>query len=171
VSTGTRIERRKANRKTDRSSILRIQLGDGKSYSRWVTADLREKSDFGVGITTASPLPVGSKILVRGRLRDTQTEATLHARVQWCIEQPAGNFHAGIEILTDEQAPGTGHAQVLRPQTAEADYYEIMQLSPNARIRKRLNASIATWRSAGTRTAGKRTLKTCSSNSTRPMRY
>jgi hypothetical protein len=130
------LERRKSNRKNHEPHVLRVQLADGMGNSRWVTADLREASEFGLGISAMAPLPVGTKIMVRGKLGENQSDATLPAQVQWCAEQAQGGFHAGLELLdADHQSRRKQSNQDTpksAPQHIDFDCYEVMQLSPNA---------------------------------------
>jgi hypothetical protein len=96
-------------------------------HARWLTADLLDRSEGGLGLSLTKPLQPGTVILVRGKLQDHAEELSAQARVAWCSEA-AGTYRAGLEYIVD-----SGSARP--PETfsgADLDCYEIMQLSPNA---------------------------------------
>lgn len=128
---GDAAQRRKAGRKKDASRVVRLHVKDRLGNNRVITADLLDASSNGVGISLLMPLTVGSALTIRGNLGGDRSSAVVAATVKWCTEKINGNFHAGLE-LADEESTATGNS----PQDAripdEADWYEIMQLSPNA---------------------------------------
>jgi len=68
MSTTTKTQRRGANRKTSDRSVVRIELKDGMGRARWVTADLIDRSEQGIGVSLMTPLKSGMKLLVSGKL-------------------------------------------------------------------------------------------------------
>jgi hypothetical protein len=124
-------EHRRASRKKSGALVIRLQLEDGLGNPQWVTADLLNTSEGGIGISVLKPLTVGSKIVVRGKLGESRSEVLCPATVMWCTEKINGNFHAGLE-LGDLSSPSDQHSQTANAISEELDCYEIMQLSPNA---------------------------------------
>jgi len=124
-------ERRRASRNVGDAAVVRIELKDGIGNSRWVTADLIDRTDQGIGVFLVTPLKVGTTIMVRGRFGNDRTEVHLRASVGWCLEEINGRFRVGLEFVdakqTQEKPPET-----IVPEAGEPDCYEIMQLSPNA---------------------------------------
>jgi len=132
VATET-AQRRRTPRKKSPARVIRLQTKDGMGHPRWITADLLDVSEQGLGISTMASLPIGAKVMVRGNLGDARTEFAGPATVKWCSEKMNGSFHAGLE-LGEGLAAGAGGGESSHGQKAhdESDLYEIMQLSPNA---------------------------------------
>jgi curved DNA-binding protein len=131
MPTTEKTQRRRAGRKTGDRSVVRIELKDGLGHSRWVTADVIDRSDHGIGVSLMTPLKNGMTLLVRGRLGEDLSDVRRSARVGWCMEGINGTCRAGLEFLDGaSEAPG-GHPMVTS-DPLELDFYEIMQLSPNA---------------------------------------
>src|ERR1700736_2244365 len=131
MPTAESSERRRENRKNSGPQVIRVQIKDRLGNPRWVTADLLDTSDGGIGISVLTPLAIGSKVVVRGKLDESRSEVVSPATVMWCAEKIEGNFHAGLE-LGDRSSPGDRSPQPAHAQSDELDCYEIMQLSPNA---------------------------------------
>jgi len=129
---------RKTGRKTSDPLVIRIQVQDGMGQPRWVTADLIDTTPSSIGVSLMTVLRPASVVIVRGRFGQDRAEVNHKAGVKWCAEAPNGTFRAGLEFLdVYEEAPKgkqeeTGDPSSLDP--AEVDYYEVMQLSPNADI-------------------------------------
>jgi DnaJ domain/PilZ domain len=131
MSGTAKLQRRKSNRKTSDRSIVRIELKDGLGHARWVTADIIDRSEQGIGVSLMSPLKSGLTLLVSGKLGEDLTEVRRSARVSWCVEGINGACRVGLEFL--DGASGTQHGhQIVPSDPLELDCYEIMQLSPNA---------------------------------------
>ena len=130
--TAAPVQRRKENRKKGDARVIRLQLKDGSGNTRLVTADLLDVSAGGIGISLLRPLSVGAVIEIRGNLGEDRTNSTYQATVKWCVERSNGNFHAGLELVVN--ASGAPHNSPPRTSAGkdEADWYEVMQLSPNA---------------------------------------
>jgi len=131
VATTQTTQRRIKNRKMSDVRIVRLQIKDRMGHPRWLTADLIDTSEAGIGISLMTGLPVGSKITVRYDLEDGRTNVVSPATVKWCTEKVNGNFHAGLEL--DGGNPRT-HASTEGKGKAldDPDWYEVMQLSPQA---------------------------------------
>jgi hypothetical protein len=106
------VQRRRVSRKKGDAQIIRLQLKDHLGNPRWATADLLNISEDGIGISILTPLGIGSKIVVRGKLGESRSEVVSAATVLWCAEKINGIFHAGLE-LGDRSAPANGSAQRL----------------------------------------------------------
>jgi len=131
VQTSDRARRRKSERKIADACILRVGLNDGMGNIRWVTADLADCSENGIGISLRAPLKPGSTITVRGKLG--AHDADVRAEVMWCVQGKDGSNHDGLERLDKKQAPSAEQKeQIPAAEAVQSDLYEIMQLSPNA---------------------------------------
>jgi len=99
---------------------------------KWLTADLLNTSEGeGIGISLLTSLPIGSKLMVRGKLGEHPNGSPIPATVKWCTERINGNFHAGLE-LSENSSGKAGDDTLPAQESGEMDCYEIMQLSPNA---------------------------------------
>lgn len=107
---------------------------------RNITADLVDWSDTGMNLALVAPIKPGAIITVRGKLGDERIEISRRATINWCTEDPKGGYRAGLEFLDMESARSSGYSsdqsdykqQTVASQFQAQDYYEIMQLSPNA---------------------------------------
>jgi hypothetical protein len=99
VATTAKKERRRATRKSSDRSVVRIELKDGMGRSRWITADLIDRSEEGIGIELVTPLLPGSTLPIRGHFGPEGANATLQVGVKWCLEKDDGTFQAGLEFL------------------------------------------------------------------------
>jgi curved DNA-binding protein len=127
----SKTQRRKILRKTSDRSVVRIELKDGMGHARWVTADLVDRSEQGIGVSLMTPLKSGLTLQVSGKLGEDLTDVRRSARVSWCVEGINGACRVGLEFLDARSTPPTGH-QIVHSDPLEFDCYEIMQLSPNA---------------------------------------
>jgi len=120
-------QKRRSRREPGARRVIRIEVKDGMGHARWLTADLLDRSEGGLGISLTKALQPGTVVLVRGKLQERGEELSTQARVAWC-SGAAGTYRAGLAYAVD-----SGFA---RPQEtaagADLDCYEIMQLSPNA---------------------------------------
>ena len=87
---------------------------------------LVDSSDQGFGIETGRCLTIGSKVRLKGQLLTATGARNLEVdgQVRWCVPGKNGAFLAGI--AADQGAP----ARAATP--GEEDYYEVLQVSPNA---------------------------------------
>ncbi|MCU1339630.1 MAG: heat shock protein DnaJ domain protein [Bryobacterales bacterium] len=112
---------------------------------RNITADLVDWSDTGLSLSLVAPIKVGAVITVRGKLGDEHVEISRRASITWCNEDPKGGYRVGVEFVdANKSERPTGYSnersdehsnykqQTVAPEFQEQDYYEIMQLSPNA---------------------------------------
>src|ERR1051325_1039022 len=146
MSSTQRDQRRRALRRNITSpSVIRVELRDGMGNARIVTADLVDWSDHGLSITLVAPIKPGTTVHVRGKLGDERLEISRRSTITWCNEDPNGGFKAGIEFLDgkaereEAQQNNRNHNHqnhqnqgTVPPEFQQQDYYEIMQLSPNA---------------------------------------
>jgi curved DNA-binding protein len=131
MPTTAKTQRRGANRKTSDRSIVRIELKDGLGHPRWVTADVIDRSEQGIGVSLMTPLKYGLTLLVSGKLGEDQSDVRRSARVSWCVEGINGACRVGLEFLDGGSSAANGHHSV-PTDPLELDCYEVMQLSPNA---------------------------------------
>ena len=111
--------------------------------ARNVTADLVDWSENGLSVSMVAPIKPATMILVRGKLGDERVEISRRATILWCKEDPKGGFRMGLEFV-DAQSGSNGNSDHYSNQQSDfkphnvtsefqdLDYYEIMQLSPNA---------------------------------------
>ena len=99
MATKVRGERRRASRKASDPSIVRVETKDGMGRSKWITADLIDSSETGIGISLVTPLEAGATVPVRGTFGANRPNVTLKMGVKWCDEKSDGTFHAGLEFL------------------------------------------------------------------------
>ena len=98
---------------------------------KWVTADLLNAYEGGIGISILAPLAIGANVVVRVKPDEGGSEVTSSATVMWCTESADGSFHAGLE-LGDGSSSTDNHSPPASAEAEELDCYEVMQLSPNA---------------------------------------
>ena len=131
MPTTDKAQRRRANRKASDRSVVRIELKDGLGHARWVTADLVDRSEQGIGLSLMSPLKCGLTLQVSGKIGEDQSDVRRNARVSWCVEGINGTCRVGLEFLDGASSAQNAH-QIVPGDPLELDCYEIMQLSPNA---------------------------------------
>jgi curved DNA-binding protein len=144
MSTTERDQRRRAPRRNASApSVIRIELRDGMGNPRNITADLVDWSDSGLSIALVAPIKAGAIVKVRGKLGDERLEISRRATITWCNEDSKGGYRAGVEFIDaksekseqssedSNQRSNYKHSTVGSEFQAQ-DYYEIMQLSPNA---------------------------------------
>lgn len=92
-------------------------------------ARLLDVTDGGWGIETAHPLAAGAFVTLSGESirKDTGGQAVVQARVVWC--QRKGSLY---RIGLSREAPQARKPAPEATPSAELDYYEVLQLSPNA---------------------------------------
>ena len=141
MSTTQRDQRRRSGRRNiSKPSVMRVELRDGMGHPRNITADLVDWSETGLNLALVAPIKPGASVMVRGKLGDERTEISRRAIITWCNEDPKGGYRAGVEFL-DLQSEQSGEnpnqrssyqQQTVAPEFQQQDYYEILQLSPNA---------------------------------------
>jgi curved DNA-binding protein len=125
-------QRRRVIRQKNGAQVIRLQIKDRMGNPKWITGDLMDISERGIAISVLTPLAIGSRIVVHGKLGESQSDVVNSATVMWCSEKINSNFHAGLE-LGDRGSSADNDSQTANGKTPEElDCYEIMQLSPNA---------------------------------------
>ena len=143
MSTTQADQRRRApRRKALGTSVIRIELKDGMGHARNITADLVDWSETGLSVSLVAPIKPGAIIQVRGKLGDERVEISRRATILWCTEDPNGGFRMGVEFLDMQARSSDSHphsnqqsdfkAHNVSSDFQDLDYYEVMQLSPNA---------------------------------------
>jgi hypothetical protein len=98
--------------------------------------------EYGCGVEMEMPLQAGAAVTVIGdRLHAvtagcTTRDTAIPARIAWCLQKAGSRYRAGIAFSDAvEWPPETARATAEREPAAPpegADYYEMLQLSPNA---------------------------------------
>jgi len=94
-----KVQRRKKQRTPGDRRIVRIETKDYLGNPRYVTADLLDSTDIGLGVSLRTPLEVGSSLIVRTNLDPARPNVPRRVRVTWCEERPDSVFHAGLEFV------------------------------------------------------------------------
>ncbi len=92
-------QRRKVNRQAGDCRVVRVETKDYLGNPRYITADLLDSSDIGLGISLRAPLEEGASIVIRTNLDPKRTNVPRRVRVTWCEEKPDGTFQAGLEFV------------------------------------------------------------------------
>lgn len=92
-------QRRKVSRKSGDRRVVRVETKDYLGNPRYITADLMDSSDIGLGVSLRAPLEAGSSIVIRTNLDPKRANVPRQVRVTWCEEKPDGTFQAGLEFL------------------------------------------------------------------------
>ena len=128
MSISSTAQRRKSER-TRRAGVIRLETKDNFGHAKVVTADLLDVSSDGIGIAVRFHLKPGSMVVVRGNL-GSENPTLAQAEVRWCVEGERG-FQAGLAFFGAEPKDDDATHKP-KDATSEQDYYELMQLSPNA---------------------------------------
>lgn len=115
-----RRQRRRGNRKAADSSMIHVEFD-----SRSVTANLVDVIGGGCGLALLTMLKPGSCVTLRGKFGENHTLECMKAGVKWCSVQSDGTFRAGLEFIDP-------NSSFQLDEERGADFYEVMQLSPNA---------------------------------------
>jgi hypothetical protein len=86
-----------------------MEVKDGLGHARWVTGDLLDRSEQGIGVALMTPLKPGSTILVIGRFAEDRTQTQRQATVNWCREGSNGTYNAGLEFVDPKPGPRSEH--------------------------------------------------------------
>ena len=130
VVTPKPAQRRRDHRQKSDPEVIHLQVRMGDP--QWLASTLLDLSEGGIGVSISTPLTVGLTIAVRGKLGESRIERASFVTVKWCAETMNGNFQAGLEF-GDRHASADHDSPGLSAKTREEfDYYEILQLSPNA---------------------------------------
>ncbi len=123
-------QRRKDHRQKSDPQLIQLQVRMGEP--EWLTSTLLDASAGGIGVSISTPLMVGLSVAARGKFDASRTERVSFATVKWCVETIKGNFQAGLEFGERHSSADTGSQWLSAKTHEEFDYYEILQLSPNA---------------------------------------
>lgn len=135
VSTTGKARRKKQRKGAASARVVRVCRRDGLGNPRWMTADLNDHSETGLGITLIRPLEVGSTVELRGSLPGRHRgDEGCQVRVAWCLEKLDGTYRVGLEFEDSGPTPvfGESNSGEASGPRQEDDYYEILQLSPKA---------------------------------------
>src|SRR5579871_181851 len=118
-------QQRRGQRKAADSSVVHVEMHDA-GHSRSITANLVDVIGGGCGLALLTMLQPGSSVVLRGKFGANHTLECLRAGVKWCSVQSDGTFRAGLEFIDPDSS------FQLNEERCAPDFYEVMQLSPNA---------------------------------------
>jgi hypothetical protein len=95
----TRTQRRKVNRKAGDRRVVRVETKDYLGNPRYITADLLDSSDVGLGLSLRTPLEAGASLVIRTNLDPKRANVPRRVLVNWCEEKPDGTFQAGLQFV------------------------------------------------------------------------
>jgi hypothetical protein len=95
----TRTQRRKVNRKAGDRRVVRVETKDYLGNPRYITADLLDSSDIGLGVSLRTPLEAGASLVIRTNLDPKRANLPRRVLVNWCEEKPDGTFQAGLQFV------------------------------------------------------------------------
>jgi hypothetical protein len=95
----TRTQRRKVNRKAGDRRVVRVETKDYLGNPRYITADLLDSSDVGLGVSLRTPLEAGASLVIRTNLDPKRANLPRRVLVNWCEEKPDGTFQAGLQFV------------------------------------------------------------------------
>jgi hypothetical protein len=121
VSERRRKSRQRSAPNADSATVMLLNVPGATGE---VKAKVLDLADIGMGVETDLELQVNAVIIVHGRLGNDGAISKARARVVRC-DAVAGGFRAGLAF---ESGPG----QNGKAGEAVPDYYEILQISPNA---------------------------------------
>ncbi len=142
--------RRKPRRKKDVVNGIEIDIAEQSGRSKTIVAKLADLSDFGCGADTTSPLEVGVPVVLRSRFFSTPLARYQQrcARVMNCRLLEDDVYRVGFAfdepdlnetLIGDHDAARNGtpngdnsHRPDPAVDSSFVDYYEALQLSPNA---------------------------------------
>ena len=101
MAATTSKQRRRVSRKAGDRRVVRIEMKDHMGNPRWITADLIDNSEAGLGISLMAELKAGSTLLIRGNFDPNRPNVPVRVGVKWCEERNDGTFRAGLEFLDE----------------------------------------------------------------------
>lgn len=130
-------QQRRQKRQTPKRPVG-LQLETTSANGKVVTtpATLIDFSDYGCGLQTPAPLNVGEIVTVKnlGFPDRKNGVAARKARIAYCRLHDEGVYRSGLAFEEEPTPPRqntNGHAQTA-PDSSLPDYYEILQVSPQA---------------------------------------
>jgi hypothetical protein len=131
MSANSREHRRRARQNANAETVTVI-VSD-TSGERPIRAGLLDFSETGLGVSSATPLPVGSLVSLIGPLEGPQGPASSTRRAHVChsTRTASGAYRSGLafEYQTSHRTDGTVEP---RRDDEFVDLYEVLQVSPNA---------------------------------------
>ena len=124
-------ERRKTPRRKSFLHQEAVSVQAQGTESRPIMVKVKDVSEFGLGVESATPLQRGCIVLITGTISKGISHKKLArapAKITHCEQSNPGCYVIGLEFTPEgDQAP---NAQSLPDSTP--DYYDILQLSPKA---------------------------------------
>ncbi len=110
--------------------MIHVETKDGLGDSRYLIANLVDVLGGGCGLALMTMLQPGSTVVLRGRFGENRSMDYLKAGVKWCVQKTDGTFRVGLEFLDHHCSTFTLDEE--QTEQTNPDFYEVMQLSPNA---------------------------------------
>lgn len=125
-------ERRKKPRQkpTRTSEPIWVILRNIPGATAEVRAKVVDTNELGLGLETDCRVEPNAVLTVEGQIGLHPAQGTVRARVVEC-KSFHGAFRIGL-IFENESAAGNGNGHAARSTEAIPDYYELLQISPNA---------------------------------------
>ncbi|MCL4793974.1 MAG: DnaJ domain-containing protein [Bryobacteraceae bacterium] len=130
--TSSTTERRTRNRNSKaQGHELRLRLSGPGSSGRVITVTLLDQAPDGLGLLSREELAEGSLVELHptAELLASGGQLPGNATVAWCQPTRAGRFRIGLRLPVAAPPPPPPSQPV---EEADADYYEILQIHPNA---------------------------------------
>jgi hypothetical protein len=125
MSTITERRRKPRSKPIPTHDSISITIEKPVGVVRQVTGKLIDRTESGLGIELGESLDTADVVKISGNLAGGLKSGG-KVRVLHCVKHLNGTYRIGLELdASQEQAPAKGEA-------LGADYYEILQLSPNA---------------------------------------
>ncbi len=130
-------QQRRQKRQTQKRPVgLQLETASSNGKAAAMPATLVDFSEYGCGLQTTTPLNVGEMVTVKnlGFPNRENGVTTRKARVIYCRLYDEGIYRLGLAF---EEEPGTKHKSTngqaqMAPDSSLPDYYEILQVSPQA---------------------------------------
>ena len=107
-----------------------------RGQAETASAALIDIHELGCGIEVTVRLESGSQVAITGDLHGVGRETSIQGRVAWCRMKNLKAYRAGIMFLSplpEAPLPGEDDGEIYEVEPLQGeDYYEVLQLSPNA---------------------------------------
>jgi hypothetical protein len=117
-------ERRRKSREKPPQTASSVTLLGVPGSDRELSAKVLDLNDLGMGVETNCAIELNAVVIVQGKLGPEGSKGKVRARVVRC-DAIAGGYRTGLAFET-------GPGQNGKASEAVPDYYELLQISPNA---------------------------------------
>ena len=116
-------KRRSLRSKKHESEEVTVTYRSPSGESRVIYAKVLDSSETGLAVASGAPFEIGSTVIFGSHSRDLFIPPDGHASVVSCLARQGGVFRIGLSF---------DKAAHLRVKSDFIDYYEVLQVSPNA---------------------------------------